>query len=298
MPAFAVEQVARVLTKGSEKYADRNWEKGMDWTSKVLASLKRHLIAFERGEDFDPETGLLHMAHVACNAMFLTEYYKIYPQGDDRPHNYLTVPKIGLDIDEVLCDWVGAWTAYYNMQVPDSWFFDRGIVEKFDAMKKEGVLEDFYLGLQPLIDPKDIPFEPHCYITSRPCSLETTMMWLDMHGFPARPVYTVDVDHPKIEVAKESGIEIFVDDRYENFVDLNRNGICTFLYDAPHNRRYDVGFKRITNLSQLLYENSENCIEETQTKKVEDGTAKACRKTGCHCKGDCKGPRLLQQSIH
>ena len=39
VPQFAQEQYALVLTKGSEKYAERNWELGMKW-SKVLASLK------------------------------------------------------------------------------------------------------------------------------------------------------------------------------------------------------------------------------------------------------------------
>ena len=98
VPAFAQEQYARVLTKGSEKYAERNWELGMKW-GKVIASMKRHIQAFESGEDYDKETGLLHTAHIMCNAGFLTEYYKIYPQGDDRPHKYLKTPKIGLDID-------------------------------------------------------------------------------------------------------------------------------------------------------------------------------------------------------
>ena len=80
---YANEQMVRVLTKGAEKYAPRNWEKGMLW-SDVIASLKRHLHAIESGEDVDEETGELHIAHLACNAHFLTAYYKIYPQGDDR----------------------------------------------------------------------------------------------------------------------------------------------------------------------------------------------------------------------
>ena len=130
VPAFAQEQYAKVLTKGAEKYAERNWENGMKW-SKVTASLKRHLAAYEAGEDYDKETGLLHAAHIMCNAAFLTEYYKIYPQGDDRPHNYLRRAKIGLDIDEVLADWVGHWTKHHGLEVPETWNFDRNIKEKF-----------------------------------------------------------------------------------------------------------------------------------------------------------------------
>ena len=248
---WAHRQMVNVLTKGSEKYAARNWEKGLGW-SGVIASLKRHLAAIEEGEDYDPETGELHSAHVACNAHFLTAYYKIYPQGDDRPHKYLNPPKIGLDIDEVLCDWVGDWTQHRGMEKPESWWFDRGLLEEFDRMKSEGNLKQFYLKLKPLIKPSDLPFEPECYITSRPVSTEVTEEWLSLHGFPARPVYTTDKNNSKVDIAKRVGLDIFVDDNYDNFKDLNNAGICCFLMDAPHNRRYNVGYKRIKSLKDIM----------------------------------------------
>jgi 5'(3')-deoxyribonucleotidase len=249
---WAHEQMVKILTKGAQKYAERNWEKGMLW-SNVISSLKRHLAAIERGEDYDLETGELHAAHVACNAHFLTAYYKIFPQGDDRPHTYLNQPKIGLDIDEVLCDWLGAWRKLWNIKdAPSSWWFDRKIREKFKDMEKKGILDKFYSSLTPLIDPKSIPFEPHCYITSRPCSLETSVEWLDRNGFPTKPIHCVGVGQSKVEVAKAAGVDIFVDDSYDNFTALNNAGICCFLYSQPHNERYDVGFKRIHSLKELI----------------------------------------------
>jgi hypothetical protein len=247
IPQFAQNEYSKVLTKGAEKYAERNWELGMKW-SKVIASLKRHTAAFERGEDFDPETGLLHTAHIMCNAAFLTEYYKIYPQGDDRPHNYLRRAKIGLDIDEVLADWVGHWTKFHGQEVPETWNFDRNISEKFKALSND---KDWWLSIPVKTNPKDIHFEPHCYITSRSIPKEWTEEWLDKNGFPTTPVYSIGHGESKVDVAMKSGIEIYVDDRYENFVELNNAGICCFLFDAPHNRRYQVGFKRIYSLSEL-----------------------------------------------
>ena len=83
LPRYAINELAKIITRGSEKYLPRNWENGMAWTT-VLDSLKRHLLEFENCKDYDPETQCLHIAHVMCNAAFLTEYYKIYPQGDDR----------------------------------------------------------------------------------------------------------------------------------------------------------------------------------------------------------------------
>lgn len=248
VPVFAQEQYASVLSKGAEKYAERNWELGMKW-SKVLASLKRHTLAFERGEDFDKETGLLHTAHIMCNAGFLTEYYKTYPQGDDRPHNYLKRAKIGLDIDEVLADWVGHWTKYHKQDTPEHWNFDRDIASKFESLKDD---KEFWLSIPVKTSPSDIPFEPHCYITSRSIPKKWTEEWLDKNGFPTLPVYSIGHNISKVETVKNSGIDIYVDDRFENFVELNNAGICCFLFDAPHNRRYDVGYKRIKSLSELV----------------------------------------------
>lgn len=248
VPAFAQEQYAKVLTRGAEKYGDRNWEKGMPW-SKVIASLKRHVLAIELGEDYDSESGLLHSAHVMCNAAFLTEYYKICPQGDDRFHSYLNTKKIGLDIDEVIAAWTPAWCKRWGIKEPTSWYFDPKIIERFESMED---LEDFYLSLEPLIQPSDIPFEPHCYVTSRPVKSDVTEAWLLKHGFPIRPVFTVYLGKSKVKVIQESGCDIFVDDRFENFVEINKAGVCCYLYDAPHNQRYDVGHKRIYSLKELV----------------------------------------------
>jgi len=248
VPQFAQLQYVKVLTAGAKKYSDDNWKKGMKW-SKVLASMKRHIAAYERGEDYDQETGILHAGHIMCNAAFLAEYYKIYPQGDDRRHRYLHMPKIGLDIDEVLADWVGHWTKHHGQEVPEIWNFDRNIGDKFRALQGNKI---FWLSIPRKIDPSDIGFEPHCYITSRSIPQEWTEEWIDKNGFPTMPVYTVGHKESKIDVAKKSGIDIFVDDRYENFVELNNAGICCYLFDAPHNRRYQVGHKRIKSLRELV----------------------------------------------
>ena len=263
---FAVEQLAKVFTKGAEKYAPHNWEKGMDW-SKISSSLKRHIAAWEKGEDFDYDptckeclegtcknhTGLYHMAHAAWNALALVSYYRLYPQGDDRQHSYLNHPKIGLDIDEVICNFTKGWHERWGVDPnPHSWYYDRDMGSRFKEMKESGELDSFYLSLEPKINPRDIPFEPHCYVTSRPVSTEVTEAWLRKHEFPEVPVYTVPTGASKVEALKQAGVEIFVDDAFHNFTTLNKAGICTFLWDAPHNQRYNVGFKRIKSFSELI----------------------------------------------
>lgn len=239
-----------VLTKGAEKYAERNWEKGMKW-SKVIASLKRHLAAIEQGEDYDEETGELHADHLQANAHFLSSYYTIYPEGDDRPHKYLDYPKIGLDIDEVLCGWVKGWTEKFDLKLPNNWSFSYNNKEYWERFDPEE-LKSFYLSLDKLIDSSDIPFEPHCYITARrSIGVDITKQWLENHGFAAKPVYSVGFGESKVEAAKEAGVEVFVDDNFENFVQLNKAGICCYLLTAEHNKRYNVGHKRIDSLKNL-----------------------------------------------
>ncbi len=70
--SYAMEQLAWVLTKGAIKYAPHNWRKGLK-ISECLDSMQRHINAYNNPhmEDNDPETGLSHMAHVMCNAMFI-----------------------------------------------------------------------------------------------------------------------------------------------------------------------------------------------------------------------------------
>jgi 5'(3')-deoxyribonucleotidase len=246
----AHRDMVKVLTIGATKYDDRNWENGYDW-SIPIASLKRHLAAIEAGEDYDSESGLLHAAHIATNAHFLNAFYYIYPQGDDRPKKFLNIPRIGLDIDEVLADFRGAWIKKWKIEDSPSWHFDRKIDSRFKEMKDNEEINKFYLNLKPITLASELPFEPHCYVTSRPVPVEISEEWLDMHGFPSKPVYCVGNKMSKVNVVREAGIEIFVDDKYENFVELNNGGIFTYLFSQPYNEKYEVGHMRINSLHDI-----------------------------------------------
>lgn len=79
----ATEEMLKVLAFGEKKYAAHNWRGGFKW-SRLLAAAARHLFAYMRGENKDPETGLLHVAHLMCCAMFLTEHALRKLGEDDR----------------------------------------------------------------------------------------------------------------------------------------------------------------------------------------------------------------------
>jgi hypothetical protein len=80
---LAMLELARVYGYGEQKYARYNYIKGYPWSLSVDAAF-RHFLAFLAGEDRDPESGLLHTAHLAWHAMTLTSYVLRGIGTDDR----------------------------------------------------------------------------------------------------------------------------------------------------------------------------------------------------------------------
>lgn len=92
LSSVAIEEIAKVLTFGARKYNADNWRLGMSWRRLIGASL-RHIFAFMRGEDRDPESGLSHLAHAGCCIMFLLEYVLTGNGTDDRWSESDKMPK-------------------------------------------------------------------------------------------------------------------------------------------------------------------------------------------------------------
>ena len=72
LPLRAVREVVRVLTFGSRKYAEWNWVTVPNARERYKAALDRHVAAWWcDGERLDPESELHHLAHAACDVLFL-----------------------------------------------------------------------------------------------------------------------------------------------------------------------------------------------------------------------------------
>lgn len=86
IPPASQERMAEVLQFGADKYGDNNWRKGGEKLSllSVLDSMKRHILAIEKGEDLDEESGLDHIGHVLCNAAFIAQLKADGTLIDDR----------------------------------------------------------------------------------------------------------------------------------------------------------------------------------------------------------------------
>lgn len=67
--ARAVDAVVAVGEYGARKYADDNWIKVDNAERRYTDAMHRHDLAIGRGETHDPESGHLHAAHRAWNAL-------------------------------------------------------------------------------------------------------------------------------------------------------------------------------------------------------------------------------------
>lgn len=71
--ARALAVVNRVLDYGAEKYERAGWKKVEP--ERYDAAARRHRRDRDMGQTFDDESGLIHLAHEACNLLFQIEMH-------------------------------------------------------------------------------------------------------------------------------------------------------------------------------------------------------------------------------
>lgn len=75
-PSF-LDEVGKVLAHGAKKYGRDNWKLAEGGKEQLyIDALHRHINAFQQGQYTDKETDLHHLAHAACNLMFLYYFSK------------------------------------------------------------------------------------------------------------------------------------------------------------------------------------------------------------------------------
>lgn len=77
LPLRGTGAVVDVLTFGAQKYAPDGWRTVPDADDRYYAAALRHLVEWRMGRQIDPESGLTHLAHAACNLLFLAELERV-----------------------------------------------------------------------------------------------------------------------------------------------------------------------------------------------------------------------------
>ena len=74
IPPLAMAEMVKVLTFGAEKYEPDNWKNVPDSKRRYFDAMERHIWAWKAGEQIDPESNILHLAHAMCCLFFLYEH--------------------------------------------------------------------------------------------------------------------------------------------------------------------------------------------------------------------------------
>jgi hypothetical protein len=79
-----MEQTSWVHKLGADKYGPWNWRETGVCASTYVNAILRHLNAWRDGESLDPESGITHLAHIACSANILMDAEVCGKLQDDR----------------------------------------------------------------------------------------------------------------------------------------------------------------------------------------------------------------------
>jgi hypothetical protein len=153
---------------------------------------------------------------------------------------------------------------------------DGSIKEKGDRNWEKGmnwttVIASAKRHLDALERGEDYDFDPECegcksgFCQTHSGQLHVSLLQTNAHFLNAyyyiypqgddRKKWYLNIRESKLQAAKEAGVEIFVDDSYGNFVDLNNNGVTCYLRSTRQNERYNVGHLRINDLNDLPFLN-------------------------------------------
>ena len=66
--------MVEIYTFGAEKYGPNTWQNLEDGYNRYKAAMFRHLVAHERGETVDDESGLPALAHMVWNAIAMMHF--------------------------------------------------------------------------------------------------------------------------------------------------------------------------------------------------------------------------------
>lgn len=90
VPPGPFRELCRVLAYGANKYTlgsskgDNNWQHVTDGKARYHAAALRHVFDWAGGERNDSESGLHHLAHAACDLLFVL-WFDLRDEKEKKP---------------------------------------------------------------------------------------------------------------------------------------------------------------------------------------------------------------------
>jgi hypothetical protein len=94
VPATALLVEGQVMNLGQSKYGPFNWRENSVSAEVYIDAALRHLMAWNAGEDNDPESGVSHLGHVRACMGILIDALVTGNLIDDRPKDNVTTQLI------------------------------------------------------------------------------------------------------------------------------------------------------------------------------------------------------------
>lgn len=167
--------------------------------------------------------------------------------------------RIGLDIDDCLADFWGAYCEYFDTKHNPKMLEDHIITRNVQRILSKD--RDFWLNLKVVNIPD---FVPTLYCTKRINNKAWTQKWLDMNGFPKAPIYQMVYQHGNKADMIKGKVDVFIDDSLSNVIKCQKSGLPALLYhtdktaDNPLFKVFSITKDEVVDAYNLLKIYGEN----------------------------------------
>ncbi len=182
--------------------------------------------------------------------------------------------KIGVDLDDVVVEWVPRFLEFYNSRTNSNlkfeewknYFFEeiigisrdeaRVLIDEFvnsDFHEGVGLIEGVKKGIEKLSEQNEV-----IIITSRPLRYKNkTEEFLDKHNLKLLVFYSRDSNDVYIdkgEFCQRLGVELIIEDSKEYSLSCADRGIRVFLFDKPWNQgdHFPIDITRVYSWKDIL----------------------------------------------
>ena len=136
--------------------------------------------------------------------------------------------KIGLDLDDTICDFLGPYLKRFGTPKKDT-----DITKNVNRI----LIKDkkFWMSLPVINRPN---FVPTLYCTKRVHPKTWSKQFLIENGIPSAPIYQILCQLSSKAPRIKGRVDVFIDDSISNFIDLNLKGVPCLLINNQHNQKW------------------------------------------------------------